>query len=395
MSKPFHLFPPGSPPNDTDKLLITRADITSPSGFSNYLLTWAELKATISGSSGPAGATIPGMDGEDGNDGFSIPGKDGNQGTSGIGINGVSIPAVDGEDGQDGINIPGSPGIQGNSGIAGVDGKPQLIIIEPEEPEFPMMIPGNSGVAGTNGSNGTIGRDGLIMLSQDGEDGQDGHTVQGSQGIQGNTGVIGAIGPLIWIPQFDEPSDARDELPAEYQSDKNMVYLGRKTGTGVTVGPLIWLENFEFILWKYQIGGYNGGTPVGRFLCAAGVPSTTALTNGNTLVENAVANLTSVSKPGCPLAVTLSAVGRSGWGTIRGESGALKQIDIRGMSGNPAVGTNPLLLEARSFFSDLTTNLPIKQIQLSVYDTLITTALSAQTFIATTYIEAWGFRRNQ
>jgi hypothetical protein len=42
--------------------------------------------------------------------------------------------------------------------------------------------------------------------------------------------------------------------------------------------------------------------------------------------------------PGCPLATTLSAIGRQGWGFISGASGSLKQITIVGMNGNPAAG---------------------------------------------------------
>lgn len=350
------------PPEDTDRYLIGVPDLASPSGFSNYLLTFAEIKAAIGSSGGISG------------------------------LAGASIQGLDGEDGEDGLTIPGNPGISG-VGVAGIDGKLVFLPVEVEDPEFPMMIPGTPA---TNGINGVSGRDGLIILPQDGEDGQDGYTIQGQSGIAGigTPGIPGIAGPLIWIPQFDEPSDARDELPSQYQSDKNLVYLGRKTGTGVTVGPLIWLEIFEWILFKYKIGGYNGGTPVGRVLCGAAAPSTTALTNGNTLIEGVTLNITSLSKPGIPLAVTLSNVPRSGWGTIHGESGALKEIEVFGMSGTPAVGTAPLTLHARSFFSDLGTNLAIKQLQLTVYDTLITTAASAQTFIATTYIEAWGFRRN-
>lgn len=388
MSRQFSQFPPGNPVLDTDKFLIGRIDVTSPSGFSNFLMTWAEIKAAIGTTSGASGFSIPGLDGEDGIDGNSIPGPQG-------------------------IGTPG---------LAGSDGRPSILVMESEEPELPMMIPGTSG---SSGINGTIGRDGLIILPQDGEDGQDAFPIQGQvgnvgtagsigrdgapiylldpidgednypiPGPRGASGVTGIDGQTIWLPTFDEGTSPEDLIPPEFASDKNAVYLGRITSTGVTVGPLTWLDTFERIVFKYQIGGYNGGTPVGRFLCGSAAISTIALTNGNALVEGATLNNTSVSKPGCPLAVTLSNVARSGWGTISGESGAFKQIDIHGMSGNPAVATAPLTLEARSFFSDLGTNLPIKRIQLTVYDTLITAVASAQTFTATTYIEAWGIKKN-
>lgn len=255
---------------------------------------------------------------------------------------------------------PGNPGIDGSSGIVGRDGN--IIVIEAESPEDVMVIPGPKGDVGVAGV--------------------------------GTPGITGPAGPFIWIPHFDELS--LDDLPLfpPATEGNNVVYLGKVTGTGVTVGPLSWNELFDHIIFEYQIGGYNGGTPVGRLLCANGAITTTGLTNGSGLLEGATVNNTSISKPGVPLAVTLSNIARSGWGVIRGVSGALKQIDIQGMSGNPAVGTAPSIFAARSFFSDLGTNLPIKNIQLSVYDTLITTAVSTQTFTATTFIRAWGLRIN-
>lgn len=399
MSKAFSQFPGGNPPADTDRFLIGRMDGASPSGFSNFIMTWAQIRTALAANS--------------------------------IG-NTIFVAGVDGEDGNDGIGTPGNQGVQGNTGISGADGKPVFLPVEAEEPEFPMMIPGVPGSAGNPGTNGIAGRDGLLILPVDGEDGQDafpllgnpgaagnagtsgrdGATIflsesldgednypipgpRGTSGTNGNNGSNGINGQTIFLPSFDEGTPSEDIIPPEYLSDKNLVYLGSVTGTGVTVGPLIWLDAYDHILFEYQIGGYNGGTPVGRLLCGNAAPSTVALTNGNTLLEGATLNVTSVSKPGCPLAVTLSSVARSGWGTIRGASGALKQIDIHGMSGNPAVATAPLLLEARSFFSDLGTNLPIKQIQLTVYDTLIAVVASAQTFTATTFIRAWGLRKNQ
>lgn len=352
MSKQFSQFPGGNPPLDTDRFLIGRVDGASPSGFSNFIVTWAQLKALLSGSG--TSISIPGQDGEDGNDGLSIPGKD------------------------------GAAGIPGTSGF---DGKPVFLPADIDEPDSPMMIPGTQGAIGLTGNSGQI------IFGNDGEDGNDGVSIPGTAGAPGAVGTIGPAGPMIWLPSYaDEPEEP---MCPPYQFLNNRVYLGEKTGTAVTVGPLSWAELFETIYWEYNIGGYNGGTPIGRFLCANGAISTTGLTNGNTLIENVTLNQTSVSKPGCPLAVTTSAIARSGWGIIRGLSGELKQIDIAGMSGNPAVATAPTSFIGRSFFSDLGTNLLIKNIQLSVYDTLITTVLSAQTFTAPTRIRAWGIRKIQ
>lgn len=47
MSKRFSQFPGGNPPLDTDRFLIGRVDAGSPSGFSNYIMTWAEIKTAL------------------------------------------------------------------------------------------------------------------------------------------------------------------------------------------------------------------------------------------------------------------------------------------------------------------------------------------------------------
>ena len=162
----------------------------------------------------------------------------------------------------------------------------------------------------------------------------------------------------------------------------------------MTVGPLIWTGQFQQIYGEYIIGGYNGGTPVGRLLCGAASISTSSATNGNLLSEivgtTQTNNASSVSAAGCPLAITLSAIARQGVFWIKGASGSLKQIVILGQSGNPAVATAPNLFQARSFFSDLGTNLLLQRLQLSVYDALTGTTISTNQFIATTQLWAWG-----
>lgn len=320
-----------------------------------------------------------------------------------IALSSLVVPGLDGLDGEDGLTIPGTAGATGPAGPSGKDGPLILLPYEPEESEFPITVPGPQGIPGIITS-GKDGAPGAIWLPYEADDAEVPLLIPGpkgdigAQGPQGIPGVSGSGSYLIILPGHENEPDFSDPSPvfgAPFNPyDKNVAYLGKVTGTGVTVGPLIWKEDFDRIYWEYQIGGYNGGTPVGRFLCGNGAPSTTALTNGNGLLENATANATSVSKPGIPLAVTLSSVARSGWGIIRGASGAFKQIDVTGQSGAVAVATSPTVFSARSYFSDLSTNLLIKQIQLSVYDTLITTAVSTNQFIATTYIRAWGIRSN-
>jgi hypothetical protein len=282
----------------------------------------------------------------------------------------------------------GAPGVNGRDGAS-------IFSLDGEDASEPMMIPGTQGIAGVSG---LAGAPGVTIIGLDGNDGDDFHYpgVKGDQGIQGVPGAPGSGGGSstpIWLPSHDDYGTPEDTVPLYTPDTKNWVYLGQITGTGVTVGPLIWTQDFLKIYFEYQIGGYNGGTPIGRLMCGSAAITTTGLTNGNGLRSGVTLNATSVSKPGVPLAITASNIARHGYGIIQGLSGAIKKIKIHGANGNPAVATSPTQFEADSFFSDLGTNLLIKRLQLTVYDTLIATAVSAQTFTATTYIKAWGIRQ--
>lgn len=174
---------------------------------------------------------------------------------------------------------------------------------------------------------------------------------------------------------------------------KGWSFIGTSTASAVTVGPVTTTGTFRQFMIKYVIAGYSGGTPVGRFLCGNGTPSTTALTNSFSISEGVTAPTTGAGAtaiPGIPLAVTLSAIGRSGTIIVDGASGSLKVIDVIGNEGTPSVATAPTLFRGSSFFSDLGTNLVLKQFQLTVYDTLTAVAASTRTFNTGTYIIVWG-----
>jgi hypothetical protein len=173
---------------------------------------------------------------------------------------------------------------------------------------------------------------------------------------------------------------------------KNWQFLGGAIlgANAVTVGPIIWTGTYLQLMFEYFIAGYSAGTPVGRILMGAASINTTGLTNGNKLLSDATANATAINIPGCPLAVTLSSIARAGYGFIRGRSGALKSLHIQGVNGNPAVNASPALFLATGYFSDLGTNLPIQRLQMTVYDTLIATAVSANLFTTGSYLRVWG-----
>lgn len=174
---------------------------------------------------------------------------------------------------------------------------------------------------------------------------------------------------------------------------KGWQLIGSSVSAGGSNPSVTTTGTFRQFMIFYQIVGYSGGTPVGRFLCGNTTPSISARTNSFSLSEGVSAPSTAsglTAIPGVPLAVTLSNIGRSGTISVDGPSGSPKTINIIGNEGIPSVSTAPTLFRGSSFFSDLSTDLPLKQFQLIVYDTLTATAVSSNTFTAGTYIIVWG-----
>lgn len=158
MSRQFSQFPGGNPPADTDRFLIGRVDGASPTGFSNFVMTWAQIKAAIgivpvTGSSSSTGMLAPE---EIYDEPLVIPGPPGVAGISGIsGRDGNFVAGNDGDDGADGFTIIGPQGIQGQS--------EQLLFMEAEQPEDPLIAKGERGDRGFSGLNF------VMMMLQDGE----------------------------------------------------------------------------------------------------------------------------------------------------------------------------------------------------------------------------------
>lgn len=174
---------------------------------------------------------------------------------------------------------------------------------------------------------------------------------------------------------------------------KDWIFLGSATGATTTVGPVIWTATVQQLMIYYWIAGYSGGTPVGRILLGSASISTTGLTNSYSLSEGVTSPTTASGAgavPGCPLAVTLSAIGRGGVIFVDGASGSVKALEIIGRNVTPSVSSIPTLYRAASFFSDLSTNLNLLRAQLTVYDTLSSTAVSSNTFTSGTYLSVWG-----
>lgn len=134
--------------------------------------------------SGAAGATgspgPPGLDAESEDQYFIFQGPKGDIGSTGAtGATGnLGPPGLAGEDADQNYNlIPGPKGELGASGITG------FILVEADEPEAPLMVPGPKGDTGAAGSSGT---NGFMVVEADEPDLP--LMIQGPQGATGPSG---------------------------------------------------------------------------------------------------------------------------------------------------------------------------------------------------------------
>jgi hypothetical protein len=117
-------------------------------------------------------------------------------------------------------------------------------------------------------------------------------------------------------------------------------------------------------------------------------------TTAGTAVLGSVFGSAATNQPGIPLSALLVAanVARSGVGWLWGDSGSLKTIKIEGTNATTtaiALGATPSTTLGSSYFSDLSTNLPIQQMQLTSY-TLRDGTTIGNAFSIGTYIAVWG-----
>ena len=292
--------------------------------------------AGAAGIAGVAGAMGPiGVQGEDGEDGLVVPGPAGARGLTGAtGSAGIGIPGVDGEDGETSIPMPGIPGPAGINGRNGRDGV--TVVIEPEYPEDPQVIPGPAGNSSVPSAN-SITR---AMLS--------------------GTAVTGG---------------------------KNWVFLGQATASGTTAtGTISWAGQFSQLMLEYWISGYaaNG---IGRICIAnSGTPSTTATTACTALMQGVTLTTTSVSCAGWPTAVTLNALPRYGWMFIDNANGGIKRMTGHGITGGTAPTVVPTLMQMGGMSSQTTL---IQSLNMVSYNAITGNVLGGA-FTAGTAITLWG-----
>lgn len=381
------------------------------------------------GNTGPAGSQgapgTPGFDGTDGEDSF-IPGPQGPQGNPGpAGSQGVQGPGgAPGEDGADGFDslVPGPPGPNGATGAtgpAGANGLPGFDGVDGEDsfipgPQGPQGNPGAQGVPGTTGAQGPQGNPGMDGF--DGQDGIDGWSImgpvgpQGPQGIQGPAGPAGTGGGGVASPYVitQETDDLSSLMPLDGPTFVShnpkaapWVFLGTSVlgSAAATIPQIVWTEEYD-VLWGTYWVMIGAAVSVPRILIGNASINTTGATNSNTmLITNTgttVAAATQQSIPGAVLAQSPTASSmRHGEFYITGKSGQPKTFRIFGMTGgNITLATVVFNVHACiGNFTDLGTNLPIQRMQISSYDTLAGTAVSAGTPInAGSYFSVWGRR---
>ena len=239
-----------------------------------------------------------------------------------------------------------------------------------------------------------------------------------SAGAAGATGPTGPQGPQLYsVMQGDPGEDASEyyglttgvvDRASLAPSAKNWTFLGRAklASTATTVGPVIWTGQYANLYFEYIITGYAGAA-IGRLLCGAGTPSTTALTNAVRVIEFTSATLgpgvaitgsvfgsAATNQPGLPLSAlaTATSVARTGVGWLWGDSGSLKSVKIEGTNATTAtvaLGATPSTIMASAYFSDLGTNLPIQQMQLTSYTAVSGTTIGSA-FNTGTYLTVWG-----
>jgi hypothetical protein len=237
----------------------------------------------------------------------------------------------------------------------------------------------------------------------------------GTQGATGATGAQGATSPSMMMGENGEDGDSYFGLTTGAvnrstlaPNAKNWAFLGRaKLAAGATiVGPVVWTGQYANLYFEYVVTGYAGAA-IGRVLCGPAAPSTSALTNtarvievtgvttlAGTAVLGTVFGSAATNQPGIPLAAVTPAtnVARSGVGWLWGDSGSLKTIKIEGTNATTAtiaLGATPSTTIGSSYFSDLGTNLPIQQMQLTSYTARDGVTIGSA-FNTGTYLTVWG-----
>ncbi len=347
-----------------------------------------KLRIFVGSAAGPAGAQgaqgiqgLPGIDGNDGQDGASIPGPKGDAGPAGangtIGRDGLGVPGMDGMDGEDAMMIPGQRGADGTAGAAGATGATGaagigIPGIDGEDGESSMPIPGPRGANGTNGTNG---RDGITVVMEP-ELPDDPIVIPGPAGASGGA-----------VPAANSVTRAM-LLSTSVTGGKNWVFLGQGTASAATsTGTITWAGQFKQLMVEYFIAGY-AGNGIGRILVAnSGTPSPTATTCCTSIIVGVTAAPTTpVSNSGWPTAIATGLVPRYGWLHVSNINGVLKRATGHGQYGGTAPTTVPTQVRIAGMSSQTTL---IQTLVMTSY-TLATGNVIGGTMNAGTFVNVWG-----
>jgi collagen type VII alpha len=149
---------------------------------------------------------------EDADDNLIIPGPPGKDGINGTGSGGPAVVLLQQEEPEDYMFVPGQIGPKGNTGptgAPGLNGASLPLVIYPEDPEDPSPpVPGGPGPQGGTGPAGQIGPAGVPMLLYP-DDPDDTLVVPGPQGQTGKTGAPGA--QFVVYPE--DPDDPMPPIP--------------------------------------------------------------------------------------------------------------------------------------------------------------------------------------
>lgn len=336
------------------------------------------------GTNGKNGSSIPGLDGADADEPLVIPGPKGADGAAGAagaagatGAAGIGMPGIDGADGEDGASIPGPKGATGAAGANGTIGRDGLGIpgMDGEDGESSMPIPGPRGANGTNGTNGINGINGITVVMEP-ELPDDPLVIPGPAGASGGS-----------VPAANSVTRAMLSSTA-VTGGKNWVFLGQGTASAATsTGTITWAGQFNQLMVEYFISGYVGNG-IGRILVAnSGTPSPTATTCCTSIIVGTTAPPTTpVSNSGWPTAIATGVVPRYGWLYVCNKSGVVKRATGHGQYGGTAPTTVPTQVRIAGMSSQTTL---IQTLVMTSY-TLATGNVIGGTMNAGTFVNVWG-----
>ena len=243
---------------------------------------------------------------------------------------------------------------KGDAGTNGTNGRNGItVVMEPELPDDPLVIPGPAGASGSAGNlTGNVTSVGLAT------------TIAANvvtRAMLSSTAVTGG---------------------------KNWVFLGQGTASAATsTGTITWAGTFKQLMVEYFISGY-AGNGIGRILVAnSGTPSPTATTCCTSIIVGVTAApATPVSNSGWPTAIAAGLVPRYGWLFVENTRGVVKRATGHGQYG----GTAPTVVPTQVRIEGMSSQTTLIQTLVMTSYTLATGNVIGGTMNAGTFVNVWG-----